>query len=61
MSCHEHGSEEGVHCVGWVVHQLGPGNNIPLRLEMMSCENAFAIQVHGDQHQSFEDTLPQEY
>lgn len=59
MSCHEHDSEEGVHCVGWVVHQLGPGNNIPLRISMMSCENSNAIRTCGEQHECFEDTLPQ--
>lgn len=58
MSCHEHDSSEGVHCIGWLVNQLGPGNNIPLRLQMMSCENARNIHLDGDQHERFEDTLP---
>lgn len=59
MSCHEHDSAEGVHCVGWLVNQLGPGNNIPLRMAMRSCTNARAIKVSGDQHERFEDTLPE--
>lgn len=58
FACHEHDSEEGVHCVGWLVHQIGVGNNIGLRLRMISCENAGAIRVHGEQHETFEDTLP---
>lgn len=58
MSCHEHGPDDEVHCIGWLVNQLGPGNNIPLRIQMMSCENASAIKTVGEQHRCFEDTLP---
>lgn len=58
MSCHEHASDEGIYCVGWLMHQLGPGNNIGLRLQMIGCENAGAIRLHGEQHRCFEDTLP---
>jgi len=58
MSCHEHAPGDETHCVGWLVHQLGIGNNIGLRMQMLSCENASSIRVHGEQHQTFEDTLP---
>lgn len=58
MSCHEHDSAEQVHCVGWLMNQLGEGNNIPLRIQMLSCENRHAIRLHGAQHRTFEDTLP---
>lgn len=58
MSCHEHDADEQVHCVGWLMHQFGPGNNIPLRIQMSSCENARLIRLHGEQHATFEDTLP---
>lgn len=58
FACHEHDADEKVHCVGWLVNQLGPGNNIGLRMQMISCENARAIRVHGEQHETFEDTLP---
>lgn len=58
MSCHEHDVEEGVHCIGWLMNQVGPGNNIGLRIQMMSCENARAITLDGEQHRCFEDTLP---
>ena len=58
FACHEHEAADQVHCVGWLAHQLGPGNNLPLRIQMMSCENAGAIRLHGEQHQSFEETLP---
>jgi hypothetical protein len=58
MACHEHPVGEEVFCVGWLAHQIGPGNNIGLRLRMISCENARAIKLDGEQHETFEDTLP---
>ena len=61
MACHEHDSKDGVHCVGWLHHQLGVGNNIGLRIQMLSCENVRHLKVHGEQHQRFEDTLPDGY
>lgn len=36
MACHE---THDAHCVGWVANQLGPGNNIALRLQVRGCEN----------------------
>lgn len=55
MACHE---TEDAYCVGWLAHQLGPGNNLALRVRMFSCENARDIQLLGEQHETFEDTLP---
>lgn len=55
MACHE---TQDAHCVGWLVNQAGPGNNIGLRLHLMSCENSDRIRTIGDQHETFEDTLP---
>ena len=55
FACHE---MHEAHCIGWLVHQLGPGNNIVLRIEMMSCTNAKAIRLRGEQHDTFEKTLP---
>lgn len=55
MACHE--SHEA-HCIGWLVNQVGPGNNIGLRIQMMSCENAKFIMLRGEQHKTFEETLP---
>jgi hypothetical protein len=60
MACHEHPEGEEAHCVGWLMHQLGPGNNIALRLLMRDCENAHRIVLDGPQHEQFEDTLPEE-
>jgi Family of unknown function (DUF6283) len=55
MACHE---TDSAHCVGWLSNQLGPGNNIGLRIRMISCTNARAIRLRGEQHETFEDTLP---
>ena len=55
MACHE---DHDAHCIGWLVNQIGPGNNLGLRLRMMSCANIRAIRTIGEQHKSFEDTLP---
>ena len=55
MACHE-SSED--YCLGWLMHQLGEGNNIALRLRMRSCTNLGAVQLRGPQHACFEDTLP---
>lgn len=56
MACHE---TDNAHCIGWLMHQLGPGNNIMLRLQVRSCENIGKVRLVGEQHQTFEDTLPQ--
>lgn len=58
MACHESEPGNEAHCVGWLMNQLGPGNNIGLRLAMMGCENLRYVQLDGPQHDRFEDTLP---
>lgn len=58
MACHESPVGDEAHCVGWLVNQAGPGNNIGLRLSLMSCGNSGEIRLRGDQHERFEDTLP---
>ncbi|NTF18086.1 hypothetical protein G6L37_06685 [Agrobacterium rubi] len=58
MSCHEHPIGDEAHCVGWLNHQIGVGNNLGLRIALMNCTNAHAIKVDGEQHETFEDTLP---
>lgn len=55
MACHE---TDDAHCLGWLSNQLGPGNNIGLRIRMLSCENGDKIRLRGEQHERFEDTLP---
>lgn len=55
MACHE---SHDAHCVGWVANQVGQGNNIGLRMKMRHCENASQIKLRGEQHHTFEETLP---
>lgn len=57
MACHEYPVGAEKPCVGWVNHQLGKGNNIVLRL--LARDGRFKdIQLDGEQHETFEDTLP---
>jgi len=59
MACHHSSGQDGMYCVGWLNQQLGVGNNIGLRIKMMNCENISKLKTVGEQHQRFEDTLPQ--
>lgn len=54
MACHE---THDAHCVGWLVNQTGPGNNIALRMQVWSCENINKVRLRGKQHATFEETL----
>lgn len=56
MACHE---TDSAHCVGWLHNQLGVGNNLGLRLAVRECENIDKLQVVGEQHECFDDTLPE--
>ncbi len=58
MACHHSEPSDEQYCIGWLHNQLGTGNNIALRLRMRNCENIGDMQVYGEQHQSFEQTLP---
>lgn len=51
MVCHEHPSGEEAHCVGWLMNQIGSGNNIPLRLQVRYCENIDSVALDGPQHE----------
>ena len=58
MACHHSEGDDQMYCVGWLNQQLGVGNNIGLRMRMVSCENIEELKTYGQQHQRFEDTLP---
>ena len=58
MACHHSKDDDMQHCVGWVNNQLGVGNNIGLRIQMINCENIGDLKVKGKQCDKFEDTLP---
>jgi Family of unknown function (DUF6283) len=55
MACHE---SHATPCVGWLVHQLGPGNNLKLRLAVIAGRVSADVETVGPQHERFEDTLP---
>lgn len=55
MACHE---LHDAHCIGWLANQIGPGNNIGLRIRMIDCANFRDVQLVGEQHETFEETLP---
>jgi hypothetical protein len=58
MACHETVIDEEKPCVGWLVNQLGPGNNLALRMKVI-CHNIDAnVETVGEQHKTFADTLP---
>ena len=57
MACHE---EHEAYCIGWLMNQIGPGNNIAMRLHVRNCTNMHEVRLIGPQHATFEDTLPDE-
>jgi hypothetical protein len=58
MACHETATGEERPCVGWLMNQLGPGNNLALRLRVMAGQIDADVELVGPQHERFEDTLP---
>jgi Family of unknown function (DUF6283) len=58
MACHESMPGREIVCVGWLAHQLGPGNNLPLRLAVIAGRIDGRFELSGAQHERFEDTLP---
>ena len=57
MSCHYAQDGEQRYCIGWLSNQLGPGNNIGLRIQMMNCENVGDLELDGPQVERFGDTF----
>ena len=58
FACHTTPRGRELPCVGWLVHQLGPGNNLGLRIAIMDGHIDANVQTIGPQHKRFEDTLP---
>ena len=57
MACHESKPGKEFECVGWLANQLGPGNNIGLRLAVIVGKIDADFELVGEQHERFEDTL----
>jgi hypothetical protein len=58
MACHETPEGDELPCVGWLANQLGPGNNLALRLAASRGSVDCNVETDGEQHERFEDTLP---
>lgn len=58
MACHETPPGKELVCVGWLANQLGPGNNLKLRLQVITGAVDARFELVGEQHETFEDTLP---
>lgn len=54
MACHETTAGEESACVGWLVHEMGDGNNIGLRIRAREIGH---LTTTGEQHDCIEDTL----
>ena len=58
MACHETPPGAELPCVGWQRHQFGGGNNIALRLAIITGRINANVETVGPQYERFEDTLP---
>jgi hypothetical protein len=56
MACHYSKPGEELACAGWLHNQLGPGNNLGVRLRVMVGQLPVP-EVDGEQHENYEDTL----
>ncbi len=54
MACHEFppGAEQA--CVGWVINQIGPGNNIGLRMRALRGDYA-GWEIDGEQYETVQE------
>jgi hypothetical protein len=57
MACHYSKQAAEFPCAGWLANQLGPGNNIGVRL-LVASGKLPVPEIDGDQHARYEDTLP---
>lgn len=60
MACHETPEGNEKACVGWLVNQLGPGNNLALRMHVAFGKLDADVKTVGPQHERFEDTIPKQ-
>lgn len=58
MACHESPVGGEQPCCGWLAHQLGPGNNLGLRMIARRRRDLSVFELDGDQRDCLEDTLP---
>jgi len=58
MACHESPVDHEKPCVGWLANQLGPGNNLGLRMAVLCGHIDVDFKLVGEQHPTLEATLP---
>lgn len=64
MACHESVPGREYACVGWLMNQFGPGNNLAVR--MAAIQGSFdpsALVLDGEQHESIDamcDSAPRD-
>jgi len=56
MACHYSKPGKEFPCAGWLHNQIGPGNNIGVRLRVMTKQMPVPV-VDGKQYETFEETL----
>ncbi len=56
MACHYSKPGEEFPCAGWLYNQIGPGNNLGVRLRVMTGQMPVPV-VDGEQYETFEETL----
>ncbi len=56
MACHYSKPGEEFPCAGWLHNQIGPGNNIGIRLAVMTGQMPVPV-TDGPQYETFEETL----
>lgn len=57
MACHHSTDDAPVACVGWLHNQLGPGNNIPLRMRAARDPSIADYDLRGPQRETMDDTF----
>ena len=57
MACHYSTPGDEIPCAGWLSNQLGPGNNLGVRLAVATGKLPPPV-IDGEQHGQFEDTFP---
>ncbi len=57
MACHYSEVGKEIPCAGWIANQLGHGNNIAVRIQVMRGLMPLP-ELDGEQHATFEETLP---
>ena len=56
-TCHEAAIAKKLPCVGWLVHQLGPGNNFAVRLAVLRGSIDANVRTLGKQRDLPEEIL----